>query len=90
MDSKLGYLLTLNGERTYSGSRTKLREAPLHALFKHELLSRMRNGCGARTPVDHDHVDVFVARPEQHIAPVSLLRRAVSQEPREQLIAQPR
>jgi hypothetical protein len=25
MDSKLGYLLTLNGERTYSGSRMTLR-----------------------------------------------------------------
>ena len=43
-----------------------------------------------RTPLDHDQIGVFVTRPEQYIAPMSLLRRAVGQEPREQLIAQPR
>ena len=43
-----------------------------------------------RTPLDHDQIGVFVTRPEQYIAPMSLLRCAVGQEPREQLIAQPR
>jgi len=43
-----------------------------------------------RTPVDHNQIDVFITRPEQYIAPMSLVRRTVGQEPREQLIAQPR
>ena len=53
-------------------------------------VSRLRPDNLRRTPVDHDQIDVFVTRPEQYIAPMSLLRRAVGQEPREQLIAQPR
>ena len=43
-----------------------------------------------RTPGNHDQIGIFVARTEQDIAPVNLLRRAVGQKPGEQLIAQPR
>ena len=42
-----------------------------------------------RTPGDHDQICIFVARTEQDIAPINLLRRAIGQKPGEQLIAQP-
>ena len=48
-----------------------------------EHVGRLRPDNLYRTTVDHDQIGIFIARPEQHIARMSLMRCAVGQEPGE-------